>query len=247
MERKKPYVYRIPEALKGKLDEQIGELLDVGLIEESDSDIAHPVVWVYKKDGSVRLCVDYRTLNAVTKPHDFPMENAVDLIAQYRFNVLPFGLKTAAATCQRVMNNSLKEFSEFEWAYIDDLAIYSADIGTHLKHLDSHPLTELTKKRAPEIFDWKEIHQTAFQDLKDKLSKTPELYTPTLEKLFIIHSDASQIGIGACLSQECDGKQYPICYASQKLTIAQQHWPMIEREAYAIVWSLKKFEPWIFG
>ncbi|GBM64313.1 Retrovirus-related Pol polyprotein from transposon opus [Araneus ventricosus] len=90
------------------------------------------------------------------------------------------------------------------------------------------------------------VHQTAFQDLKDKLSKTPELYTPTLEKSLIIHSDASQVGIGACLSQECDGKQYPICYASQKLTPAQQHWPTIEREAYAIVWSLKKFEPWIF-
>ncbi|GBO25933.1 hypothetical protein AVEN_231232-1 [Araneus ventricosus] len=103
-----------------------------------------------------------------------------------------------------------------------------------------HPLIELTKKRAPEIFDWKEIHQTAIQDLKDKLSKPPELYTPTLEKPFIIHSDASQVGIGACLSQECDGKQYPICYASQKLTSAEQHWPTIEREAYAIVWFLEK-------
>ncbi|GBN25267.1 hypothetical protein AVEN_272266-1 [Araneus ventricosus] len=56
--------------------------------------------------------------------------------AQYRFNVLPFGLKNAAATFRRVMNNSLKEFSEFTRAYIDDIAIYSADIGTHLKHLD---------------------------------------------------------------------------------------------------------------
>ncbi|GBM11447.1 Retrovirus-related Pol polyprotein from transposon 17.6 [Araneus ventricosus] len=363
MERKKPYVYRIPEALKGKVEEQIGALLDAGLIEESDLDIAHPVVCVYKKERSVRLCVDYRTLNAVTKPDDFPVENAVDLMynigkaniittldllkgywaipmkeqskdytsfkthrAQYRFNVLPFGLKNAAATFQRVMNNSLKEFSEFARAYIDDIAIYSADVGTHLKHLDrvfrkldelgftvntkkcsfvknqmkylghiigsgkhlpdpdkvkvirelevprtktqlrsllglmnyyrdyipkyadiSHPLTELTKKRAPEIFDWKEMHQTAFQDLKDKLSKPPELYTPTLEKTLIIHSDASQVGIGACLSQECDDKRYPICYASQKLTPAQQHWLTIEREAYAIVWSLKKFEPWIFG
>ncbi|GBO08246.1 hypothetical protein AVEN_26544-1 [Araneus ventricosus] len=67
MERKKPYIYRISEALKEKVDEQIGELLDEGLIEESDSDIAHPVVCVYKKDGSVRLSVDYRTLNAVTQ------------------------------------------------------------------------------------------------------------------------------------------------------------------------------------
>ncbi|GBN53330.1 hypothetical protein AVEN_164337-1 [Araneus ventricosus] len=82
MERKKPYTYRIPETLKGKVYEQIGKLLDVdaGLIEESYSDTAHPVVCIYKKYGSVRLCVDYRTLNAVRKPDDFPMKNAVDLI-----------------------------------------------------------------------------------------------------------------------------------------------------------------------
>ncbi|GBN03956.1 hypothetical protein AVEN_20927-1 [Araneus ventricosus] len=56
--------------------------------------------------------------------------------AQYRFNVLLFGLQNAAATFQRVMNNSQKEFCEFSRAYIDDIAIYSADIGTHLKHLN---------------------------------------------------------------------------------------------------------------
>ncbi|GBN74503.1 Transposon Ty3-I Gag-Pol polyprotein [Araneus ventricosus] len=173
LERKKPYIYRIPEALRGKVDEQIRELLAAGLIEESDSDTAHPVDCVYKKDGSVRLCVDYRTLNVVTKPDDIPMENAVNLMynigkanivttldllkgywaipvevqskdytsfkthrSQYRLNVLPFGLKNAAATFQRVMNNSLKEVSEFAKAYIDDIAIYSADVGTHLKHID---------------------------------------------------------------------------------------------------------------
>ncbi|GBO13894.1 hypothetical protein AVEN_63638-1 [Araneus ventricosus] len=72
MERKKPYVYRIPEALKGKVDEQIGELLDAGLIEESYSDTAHPIVSVYKNDGSVLPCVDYRTLNAVSNQMIFP-------------------------------------------------------------------------------------------------------------------------------------------------------------------------------
>ncbi|GBL96881.1 Transposon Ty3-I Gag-Pol polyprotein, partial [Araneus ventricosus] len=56
--------------------------------------------------------------------------------AQNQFNVLHFGLKNAAATFKRIMNNSLNEFSEFARAYIDDIAIYSADVGTHLKHLD---------------------------------------------------------------------------------------------------------------
>ncbi|GBM79910.1 hypothetical protein AVEN_173894-1 [Araneus ventricosus] len=80
MERKKPCIYGITEALKEKVDGQTGMLLNAGLIKESDSDTSHPVVCVYKKDGNVRLCVNYRTLNAVTKPDDFPMENSVDLM-----------------------------------------------------------------------------------------------------------------------------------------------------------------------
>ncbi|GBO34487.1 hypothetical protein AVEN_262990-1 [Araneus ventricosus] len=80
MERKKPCIYRITEVLKGKVDGQTGMLLNAGLIKESDSDTAHPVVCVYKKDENVRLCVNYRTLNALTKPDDFPMENSFDLM-----------------------------------------------------------------------------------------------------------------------------------------------------------------------
>ncbi|GFV04706.1 retrovirus-related Pol polyprotein from transposon 297 [Trichonephila clavipes] len=45
--------------------------------------------------------------------------------------------------------------------------------------------------------------------------------------------------IAACLSQKCGDKCYPIAYASQKLSKTQQSWSTIEREAFAIVWSLK--------
>ncbi|GFW78970.1 retrovirus-related Pol polyprotein from transposon opus [Trichonephila clavipes] len=76
---------------------------------------------------------------------------------------------------------------------------------------------------------------------------TPSLYSPVPDKPYTIHSDASQIGIAACLSQKCDGKCYPIAYASQKLSKTQQSWSTIEREAFAIVWSLKKVEVWVFG
>ncbi|GFS56203.1 retrovirus-related Pol polyprotein from transposon 17.6, partial [Trichonephila clavipes] len=63
--------------------------------------------------------------------------------------------------------------------------------------------------------------------------------TPVPDKPYTIHSDASQIGIAACLSQKCGDKCYPIAYASQKLSKTQQSWSTIEREAFAIVWSLK--------
>ncbi|GFQ79858.1 retrovirus-related Pol polyprotein from transposon 17.6 [Trichonephila clavata] len=52
IERKKPFLYRILESLKIKFDEQIEELLRLDLIEESDAEIAYPIVCVNKKDGN---------------------------------------------------------------------------------------------------------------------------------------------------------------------------------------------------
>ena len=49
---------------------------------------------------------------------------------------MPFGLKNAAATFQRVMNTALSDHQNYCKAYIDDIAIYSSDWITHLKHLD---------------------------------------------------------------------------------------------------------------
>ncbi|GFV05411.1 uncharacterized protein TNCV_226221 [Trichonephila clavipes] len=55
IEHKKPfvYIYRIPESLKIKVDEQIEELLRLDLIEESEAEIAYPIVCVNKKDGTL--------------------------------------------------------------------------------------------------------------------------------------------------------------------------------------------------
>ncbi|GFW03878.1 hypothetical protein TNCV_2049941 [Trichonephila clavipes] len=68
------------ESLKIKVDEQIEELLRLDLIEESDAEIAYPIVCVNKKDGTLRLCVDFRALNSESVSDDFPMEDAVELM-----------------------------------------------------------------------------------------------------------------------------------------------------------------------
>ncbi|GBO22082.1 Retrovirus-related Pol polyprotein from transposon opus [Araneus ventricosus] len=58
---------------------------------------------------------------------------------------MPFGLRNAAASFQKVMNSALSEYREFCKAYLDDIAIFSCDWDTHLKHLDVvlSKLTEL--------------------------------------------------------------------------------------------------------
>ena len=59
--RSKPYL--LPYAIRDNLKSEIQEMLDFGIILTSTSPYASPIVIVKKKDGSNRICVDYRKLN----------------------------------------------------------------------------------------------------------------------------------------------------------------------------------------
>jgi hypothetical protein len=67
---KKPY--HIPTKELTELKNQLQELLDKGYIRPSSSPWGCPALFVKKKDGSLRLCVDYRLLNAVTIKGNLP-------------------------------------------------------------------------------------------------------------------------------------------------------------------------------
>ena len=72
--------YCLPQARVQIVKDEIATMLRAGLIEVSRSPWASPIVLVPKKDGSLRLCVDYRKLNAVTRPDPFPMPRVEDLL-----------------------------------------------------------------------------------------------------------------------------------------------------------------------
>ena len=71
---------RFPPPIAEEIERQCHELHNLGIIEPSASPYSSPVVPVRKKDGSIRLCVDYRALNKVTKPDKFPIPNLTDSI-----------------------------------------------------------------------------------------------------------------------------------------------------------------------
>ena len=68
---KTPYRMIAPEICEFQM--QLKELLDLGLIRPSVSPWGAPVIFVKKKDGSLRLCIDYRDLNHATMKNRYPM------------------------------------------------------------------------------------------------------------------------------------------------------------------------------
>jgi hypothetical protein len=63
---------------------QLKELLDLGIIRPSVSPWGAPVIFVKKKDGSLRLCIDYRDLNRATVKNRYPMPRIDDLFDQMK-------------------------------------------------------------------------------------------------------------------------------------------------------------------
>jgi len=72
--------YRQSIPVKKQCSQQIKEMLDANIIHPSDSPWHSPVVMVKKKDGSYRFAVDYRKLNAITKPMFYPLQRFDDVI-----------------------------------------------------------------------------------------------------------------------------------------------------------------------
>lgn len=76
--RQKPY--RVSPSERRVIADQVNEMLQKGVVRESASPWAAPVILVKKKDGSWRFCVDYRRLNAITKKDVYPLPRIDDVI-----------------------------------------------------------------------------------------------------------------------------------------------------------------------
>ncbi|KAL4141366.1 hypothetical protein QTP88_004018 [Uroleucon formosanum] len=78
----KPYPY--PQQKQAAIGEMVRDMKTQGLVEPSTSQWAAPVVLAKKKDGTFRLCVDYRRLNDVTESDAYPMPDLNKIIKQMR-------------------------------------------------------------------------------------------------------------------------------------------------------------------
>ena len=113
----------------------------------------------------------------------------------------------------------------------------------------AQPLTKLTRT-SEEKFEWTEEQQTAFDELKQRLTEPPILGFPIFELPFRIYTDASNWAVGAVLAQlqpeeNARDVERVIAYASRQLTKAERKRCTTERELIGACWAICHFRPYL--
>ncbi|GFW52561.1 retrovirus-related Pol polyprotein from transposon 17.6 [Trichonephila clavipes] len=116
-----------------EVNKQIEEWLNEGIIRPSSSKYASPIVMVKMKDGSSRMCIDYRKLNQKLVKDKFPLPLIEDVLedfarskdGQFEFNKVPFGLSTSPGVFQRYVSSIFRDLTRkgIVISYLEDLVI----------------------------------------------------------------------------------------------------------------------------
>ncbi|KAJ9539281.1 hypothetical protein OSB04_032014 [Centaurea solstitialis] len=146
-------LYRLTPSEMQELSNQLQELLDKGFIQPSSSPWGAPVLYVKKKDGSFRMCIDCRELNKLIIKNRYPSlammiysinykelptfqdrpsvgYHQMTQYGHYEFLVMPFGLTNAPAVFVDLMNRVCRPYlDKFVIKFIDDILIYSRSKG----------------------------------------------------------------------------------------------------------------------
>lgn len=365
-------IRRVPLGLEEKVDELVDDLVKKDVIRESNSAWNSPIVVVKKKSGDIRLCIDYRMLNSVTKKTTYPIPSAqhlfdslggsqyfssIDLSSAYyqceieeehkkftafgtrrghfEFNRMPFGLCGAPFTFQHMMNIVLRsENWEQCLIYLDDVLIFGKTFEEHLsrlrnillkirkaglklspdkceffqsqlcflghsitqkgietdpkkieavstwpkpvtiedlrsflgftnyyrKFIESYaslvrPLEEMMKHsckgninlQKKTLLIWTSESTNSFNYLKTALTSAPVLSFPSQEGKFILDCDASHYCLGAVLSQEQEGEERVIAYASKKMSKNEVGYCVTRKELLAVYTFVIQFRHFLLG
>nr|GEU62915.1 ribonuclease H-like domain-containing protein [Tanacetum cinerariifolium] len=209
--------------------------------------LSNPVM-VRKYDGSWRMCVDFTDLNRACplpsnttgrsrrREDSFPHRQGV-----YCYTKMPFGLKNAGATYQRLMDKEFEsQVGRNIEVYVDDLVVKSHTEAEMVRDIEetfrtlrkvnmklnprkcsfgkiSAAVSDLKKCIKKSDFRWTAEAEQAFQQLKQYLSELPLLVAPKPQEELIMYLSATYGAVSAVLMTERGTTQTPIYFISRAL------------------------------
>ncbi|KAI3757372.1 hypothetical protein L6452_04909 [Arctium lappa] len=116
--------YRLAPSEMQEMVAQLQELLEKGFIRPSSSPWEAPVLFVKKKDVTMRMCIDYRYRQVKVRDEDVPKTAFKTRYGHYEFLVMPFGLTNAPAVFMDLMNRVCRPFLDKSViVFIDDILV----------------------------------------------------------------------------------------------------------------------------
>ncbi|GJV37828.1 putative reverse transcriptase domain-containing protein [Tanacetum coccineum] len=209
--------YRLAPSEMKELSEQLKELSDKGFIRPSSSPWGAPVLFVKKKDGSFRMCIDYRELNKLTVKNRYPLPRIDDLFDQLQgssvYSKIDLRFIEGFSKIAKPMTKLTQKKVKFVWGDKQEAAF----------KLLSKKLCSAQKKQ--------------------KLCSAPILALPEGSEDFIAYCDASKKGLGAVLMQ----REKVIAYASSQLKIHKKNYTTHDVEPRVVVFALKIWRHYLYG
>ncbi|GBN46086.1 Retrovirus-related Pol polyprotein from transposon 17.6 [Araneus ventricosus] len=190
----------------------------------------------------------------------------------FEYKRLPFGLRNASSSFQRLMSLVLNGLSDLQiGCYIDDIIIASNDFDQHLATLElvfQRLITANLKVKPSKCaflqFEISFLGHTVKEGkvlpdsknlkyIKDSLppnsKKKVRTMLPDFSRPFSIFTDASKYSLGCVLVQEDapTGFHHPIAFASRKLGPSEISYATVEKECLALVFAITHFKNYLYG
>ncbi|CAN8062284.1 unnamed protein product [Agarophyton chilense] len=253
-------------------EENVSKMLEEGLIKAAQSAWASPVVLGPKPDGSLRFCIDYRKLNAVTVRDTYPlprMDEFVDSLGeanvfttldansgywQFAGTVQYLGhvIKPGQHAIQEAQTAALREVQPPSTqkqlrSFLGLCNVYRRFVPQY-SHIAAPLNSKLRKGQPVQLDQFRQAEVEAFDTPKTKIITAPVLALPIPNLPYSVDTDSSEYQVGCALFQtHPDGERKPIGYWSRSLNAAEKKYSVSEKECLAVVWALTTLRPYLQG